>query len=63
MQEMLFCKVTTSVLGLVIGKSELSVAAADFGFSLKLLSSISSGMTGPRGVVVVVTCHYRDQVG
>lgn len=33
--ERLFCKVTTGVLGLKIGKSGLSVAAADFGFSLK----------------------------
>lgn len=38
---------TTGVLGLKIGKSRLSVAAADFGFSLKFLSGISLGMTGP----------------
>lgn len=43
LQERLFCEVTTGVLGLAIGKSGLSVAAADFGFSLKLLSGISSG--------------------
>ena len=43
-----FCKVTTSVLGRAIGKSGLSVAAADFGFSLKLLSGIHLEMTGPR---------------
>lgn len=36
----LFCKVTTRVLGPAIGKSGLSVASADFGFSLKLLSGI-----------------------
>lgn len=46
--ERLFCKVTTGVPGLKIGKSALSVAAADFGFSLKFLSGISLGMTGPR---------------
>lgn len=47
LQETPFCKVTTGVLGLAIGKSGLSVAATDSGFSLKLLSSSSSGMTGP----------------
>lgn len=46
--ERLFCKVTTGVLGLKIGKSGLSVAAADFGLSLKFLSGISLGVTGPR---------------
>lgn len=57
-QKTLFCKVTTGVLGLMIGKLGLSVAAADFGFSLKLLSSISSEMTGPGKAAV--TCHCCD---
>lgn len=51
--ERLFCEVTTGVLGLQIGKSRLSVAVADFGFSLKVLSGISLGMTGPR----TGSCH------
>lgn len=51
--ERLFCKVTTGVLGLKIGKLGLSVAAADFGFSLKFLSGISLRMTGPRAG----SCH------
>lgn len=53
LRERLFCKVTTGVLGLKIGKSGLSVAVADSGFSLKFLSGISLGMTGPR----TGSCH------
>lgn len=46
--ERLFCKVTTGILGLKIGKSALYVAAADLGSSLRFLSGIYLGMTGPR---------------